>query len=564
MRTTTVHETFLLLPPMEALNLFITQGILPATIVAFLCYSVLTRFINHRRLFSYWEKRGVRGPRPLFLLDKIVGFLPIDQTKKHVEYVQKYGKVYGTYEYNEPRLVIADPEIMRQICIKDFEVFQDHNSREDNEYQRSFLFFLKGDHWKRVRAMMTPTFTSGKIKRMFRLLDGCANDLVEHFEEQIKGSHKSAIVNAKDMYCSYTLATIATCCYGLKLNTTVSSEKTASVKNDLVQLLMNMFKVDHKRLFISRNFPLAMTVMNFFFPPEDGLGTLSKMMKQLIKNRRDAAKKFDDYLQLLVDARLHDEIELNETDIAENHHASLTQESLVADQRKLVEEVETRLPSSKVELSELEILSGAMLLLIVALETTGSLLTHCTYLLAFHPEIQQKLYNELLEIAEFDNSGDKSKFDYDSLTSCQYLDCVISETLRMVTSVLQVDRISNRDYRIEKYDIDLPKGSVVFLSLHGLMNDPDWWDEPTKFKPDRFMPGNREKIVPGSYCPFGIGPRHCIGMRFSLTEAKLALAKLIVRFRFEPAPNTSFPPELVTEYNMNSLKTPRVKVALRV
>lgn len=52
------------------------------------------------------------------------------------------------------------------------------------------------------------------------------------------------------------------------------------------------------------------------------------------------------------------------------------------------------------------------------------------------------------------------------------------------------------------------------------------WPNPEQFNPDRWLPENKSKIIPGSYLPFGLGPRMCIGYKFSLCETKVVLAML--------------------------------------
>jgi cytochrome P450 len=155
-------------------------------------------------------------------------------------------------------------------------------------------------------------------------------------------------------------------------------------------------------------------------------------------------------------------------------------------------------------------------------------------------------------------------FVYDELTSCEYLDAIISESLRLLSPFIHFDRVVSRDHYIEKYNVQLRKGDHLQLSFYSIMSDADYWPEPTKFDPERFMGDNKKKIVPGSYCPFGIGPRHCLGMRFSLTEAKLALAKVLMRFKFFHASGTCFPPKNGTCLALNVLKSPVADLSPRI
>ena len=64
------------------------------------------------------------------------------------------------------------------------------------------------------------------------------------------------------------------------------------------------------------------------------------------------------------------------------------------------------------------------------------------------------------------------------------------------------------------------------------------WDRPDAFMPERFHPGNREKIDRFQYLPFGAGPRVCIGASFAMQEAIIALAIMLSRFRFDTTTET--------------------------
>ena len=91
--------------------------------------------------------------------------------------------------------------------------------------------------------------------------------------------------------------------------------------------------------------------------------------------------------------------------------------------------------------------------------------------------------------------------------------------------------------------IHLPKDQAINISVYGVHHNPEYYPEPERFNPDRFMPENKQNLVPYTYLPFGAGPRNCIGMRFAYQELKLCLAKLITRYQFEATKDT---PEKLT------------------
>jgi cytochrome P450 len=541
-----------------------------SALVLMVCYKY---YVNY---YNYWARRGVKGKRPFFVFNELYGIIFRDRTRDLVDAVRRYGRVYGTFFLGQPRLVVADADVLRQICIKDFDAFQNHGGpRFANKYQNRFLVWLRDNEWKQVRSLMTPAFTSGKIKRMYKLLRVCAEDLVDNFKEQYiqarRAGKQAADVDLFATYSMYTMDGITSCCYSLHLarqkQTTAAfklKRGSSGTRNSLIDDVNKVFQFSMKRMLASSVVPEAiLKLVNFSMAPESGWRGLIKRLEKLIEQRRQAGREaHDDLIQMLVDARGDDDLELNELDQAENHHAGLTDEQLKRTQENLKQ---SSRGAAELKLTDLDILANCLLMLSAGLDTTRSSLSTITYYLAHHPDIQERLHDEVRKIAKFEETamGKRLIFDYDDLTSCQYLDAVISEGLRMLTPATFTDRLAGRDYRIDKYGIDVPKGARVLLGFHAVHHDPDYWPEPDKFNPDRFMPGQREKIVPGSYAPFGLGPRHCIGMRFSLTETKLGLAKVLMNFKFEPAPGTKYPPGVKRGIGLVSIDNCMARVTLR-
>src|SRR5882724_7810599 len=82
---------------------------------------------------------------------------------------------------------------------------------------------------------------------------------------------------------------------------------------------------------------------------------------------------------------------------------------------------------------------------------------------------------------------------------------------------------------------------VINFDIQSLHHNPEYYPEPDKWIPDRFMPENRDQLTPYSYMPFGLGPRNCVGMRFALMEAKTAIAYLVHKFVFIRTDKTTVP-----------------------
>lgn len=184
--------------------------------------------------------------------------------------------------------------------------------------------------------------------------------------------------------------------------------------------------------------------------------------------------------------------------------------------------------------------------------------------LVANPDVQQKLYEE---IDEMNKQLDGKRITYDVIQKMKYLDQVISETLRMWPVALQVDRKCVKDYTYDdgKLNFKIEKGSCVNFSLYGIQHDEKYFPDPESFDPERFSDENKANIVPGSYVPFGVGPRNCIGSRFALMELKAILYYLLLNFSFEPNRDTQIPlkmkkrPFVIVENGVNLELKPRKK-----
>src|SRR5262249_48108038 len=79
----------------------------------------------------------------------------------------------------------------------------------------------------------------------------------------------------------------------------------------------------------------------------------------------------------------------------------------------------------------------------------------------------------------------------------------------------------------------IPAGRAVIMSQWVVHRDPRWWDEPLKFRPERWLNGDQSKRPDYAYFPFGGGPRVCIGNTFAMLEATLVVAAIAPRIRLE-------------------------------
>jgi len=163
-------------------------------------------------------------------------------------------------------------------------------------------------------------------------------------------------------------------------------------------------------------------------------------------------------------------------------------------------------------------------------EVTATALTFLVYNLAMNPEYQERLREEI-EISVERHEGEVK---YETLFDIKYLDMCINESLRMYPLDPLNTRICEKDITIKGYKF--LKGMTIQVPLFGLARDPNYWDEPDKFIPDRME--DMSKIDQMIFQPFGGGPRNCIGMRLALIVIKFAVCKLLLKYRIVATPNT--------------------------
>jgi cytochrome P450 len=184
--------------------------------------------------------------------------------------------------------------------------------------------------------------------------------------------------------------------------------------------------------------------------------------------------------------------------------------------------------SQKNAMSEIDLIAHAVILYVASFETTANALTWTLFFIAQHPSIASDLHDEI-------NSQLKTwPPDYQQLDALPLLDSVIREALRLMPPVAFTFRTARRDVALG--DFLLNEGDKVVLNHFHTHRDPDIFQHPNRFDPARWL-----NVHPDSYeySPFSAGPRICLGISFAQLELKLAIARVMQRFRLTVVPGAT-------------------------
>ncbi|XP_022096159.1 cytochrome P450 10-like [Acanthaster planci] len=172
-----------------------------------------------------------------------------------------------------------------------------------------------------------------------------------------------------------------------------------------------------------------------------------------------------------------------------------------------------------------ELLGHMQDLLQVSMDTTSNSMNLLLYCIASNPRVQEKLYNEVSEVLQ------GGSVTVDKLKDLRYLKCCVKESSRMFMTIPGTSRILDHDIVINDYNV--PKGTYINMCFQVMCRDPEIFEEPNEYRPERWLDVRKAPDMAFSHLPFGFGPRSCVGRRLVDQEMYILLANLVSKFRIE-------------------------------
>ncbi len=372
---------------------------------------------------------------------------------------------------------VAEPEAIDEILVKKPDAFRKHRTtRLLARVIGNGLLANEGESWRRQRKLLQPAFHQHHLQTYAALM-------VHAVERAAAAWRAGEVRDVHQDMMRVTMTIVAETLFGTEVS--ANAEQVGHAISDLMEAFVRVLGL------AARFQPPA-------WIPTPGNRRLQRSARQIdglilriIEERKRSDVHRDDLLSLLIQARDED----------------------------------------GGGMSDRQVRDEAMTLFLAGHETTALALTYALYLLARHPARQAQAADEVARVL----GGRAATFE--DLPALSFTENVVLETMRLYPPAWAIARQSLESVEIAGFRF--PRGAEFVMSPFVVHRDPRWFPDPEAFEPDRWRDDLARKLPRFAYFPFGGGPRVCIGNRFAMMEAKLVLAGLIQRFRFEATPETA-------------------------
>ena len=477
------------------------------------------------KMNTYWQDQGVKVPKYWPLIGNALQVHPenLFLRKRNVydiaveQYKEMDGEpYYGTYFTGDPSLVIKDPELFKQLLVKDFHFLVDRlgtgvkdvlrNGNFTDQIWSKQMTMADSDDWKDLRSTFSPIFTSGKMKAMVTFIEEVRKKLITQFKCL---AEEDCEFELKELLSKFSMDTIASCAFGV-------DAKSFDGESPFVLNASNMFKRGLADLpaFMLLIIPGGSWLIKHFKIPvikPNETKFFVEIVKQTLKQRAESNTRRNDLVDMMMDAMKNVNVEQAEDDSEDQYDKDATFHH----------------KSSKQFDEDITLVATAMVMLVAGYDTTGTTMSYLCFELARNPDIQKRLQEDIDQVIE-ENNGNLP--DYYGIQNIEYLDMVFHETLRRYTPIPILQRATVANYTIPNTNIKMKTGMEIFFNIAGVHNDPKHFSDPETFNPEHFSQDAKASRHPYAYAPFGHGPRNCIGMRFAMLEAKMAIVALLAKY----------------------------------
>ncbi|XP_043511448.1 cytochrome P450 9e2-like [Frieseomelitta varia] len=460
------------------------------------------------RNYDFFKKRAIPYEKPMpFLGNMWEAFF---QRLSFAEIIEKIynsnpeSKYVGFFEFDSPLLMIRDLDLIKSITVKNFDHFPNHRMAFEADLEPLFsknIFSLCDERWREIRNLLTPAFTSSKMKSMFVLMRDCAKEYGDYFASL---PADQPTLELKDAFTKYTNDVIGTCSFGINVNSMKDPENKFYVYG---RESTSFGRAQSLRFFAARHFPWLCRLLGIKVFKQKIVDFFTDLVASTIKFRDENGIVRPDMIQLMMETR-------------------------------------GKLGPGK-ELTIDDMTAQAFIFFFGGFESTSTLMCFAAYEIGINDQVQKRLQDEIDQVLE-DCNG---QVTYEAINGMKYLDAVILESLRMYPSAVATDRVCVKPFELPPHvpgakPYVVQQNDSISIPIYGIQHDSQYYSEPKKFDPDRFYDDPKQMSNSLSFLSFGLGPRMCIGNRFALLETKVLLFYIFAKCDLAPCAKSSIPLKL--------------------
>ncbi|XP_062521999.1 cholesterol 24-hydroxylase-like [Corticium candelabrum] len=403
----------------------------------------------------------------------------------HLELCQQYGNIFILWTMHHERIYVCHPDNVRKVLVNSI------HSKSPDIYRKSYAIYGKRflgsglasnvNHadWQRRHIAIAPAFQTRQLRH--RMCD--FNDITRRFISRLEGS-KCKVLSMKQLFPLLTVELIAKVALGLDSQTIQDSISNSSIPRALAAACRGYLT--------ERLNPLL-----WLKPWKRGtLHGIHNAVEQIRQISKDCICKRQN--ELMAGSETPND-GLDHIIKMAQVHPDLTLEDLI-------DEVVT--------------------IFVAGFDTAATTLCLAIRELSQVPDVEKQLLEEITQVL-----GSRRNVEFEDLTKLQYTTAIIKEVLRLYPAAYATIRQLQNTQSM--CGVEVPSGSNVVVSFYVMHRLPEYWKEPEKFSPNRFLNQNNGSIHSFTYLPYSAGPRMCLGKQLVTIEMKVALALLYQTFRFE-------------------------------
>ncbi|XP_073830242.1 cytochrome P450 4ae1 [Musca autumnalis] len=426
---------------------------------------------------------------------------PDNYEQKWHEFILKYGRTFSSITLGMVFVVTTDHRIV------DVLLASNDNLRKNNfvymmlsSWLGDGLLLSSGQTWQTMRKIITPTFHFKILEGFVEVFNRQTDTLIAKLMSRADGRTP---VNIYEPMGLLTLDIIAETAMGTIINAQSDS------KSELIQAVNDVTDIMANR-FVRPHLSIRLLARNMHNKQNRGIKTMHAFTEKIIKERKQSL--LNEELSKMADET---DKELDDVGAKKKHLAFL--------------DVLLQARIDGQPLLDKQIRDEVNTFIFEGHDTTTSAISFCLYALSRHPDIQDRLFEEIRHHFG-DNLG--RQITYADLQKLNFLNCVIKEALRLYCPIPAVGRFLDKELKLD--DCSIPSRSNVIILLWEMMRDPAIFEDPLCFKPERHLNNDNSKATGYSNIPFSAGPRNCIGQRFALYEMRTIITKILRNFELLP------------------------------